>query len=91
MLAILAHLVLGTQKWQMTQCQGENDLGSSVERSFNLNHMVGWAVVEHAFGRPRGKLEFLPYVQKTSLDIGTHSIMVATSLHILFDSQNDGF
>lgn len=88
---VLADSAFGLEKWQMTPYKGETGCGSGPERRFNFYHSSARVVVEHAFGRLKGRFRLLLHTHKTSWHMGTHSIMAAMILHNFLGYLNDGF
>lgn len=88
---VLADSAFGLEKWQMTPYKGESGSGSIQERRFNWIHSSARVIVEHAFGRLKGRFRLLLHTHKTSWQLGTHSIMAAMVLHNFLGQQNDVF
>lgn len=88
---VLADSAFGLETWQMTPCKGENGTGSGPERRFNWVHSSARVIVEHAFGRLKGRFRLLLTTHRTSWSMGTRSVLGAMVLHNFLGLQDDSF
>ena len=88
---VLADSAFGPEAWQMTPFKTENGAVFIGQRGFNWVHSSARVVVEHAFGRHKGRFSLLLGTQRTSWQLGSHAIMAAMVLHSFFGLENDEF
>lgn len=88
---VLADSAFGLDVWQMTPYKGENGTGSGPERRFNLVHSSARVIVEHAFGRLKGRFRLLLSSHRTSWSMGTRSVLAAMVLHNFLGQKDDRF
>lgn len=75
----------------MTPFKSDNGAVSKKQRRFNWIHSSARVVVEHAFGRLKGRFRLLLGTHRTSWQLGAHAVMAAMVLHNFLGLQNDDF
>eukprot|EP00963_Diacronema_lutheri_P000046 scaffold1_cov375-Pavlova_lutheri.AAC.46 len=88
---VLADSAFGLEAWQMTPFKSDNGAVSKKQRRFNWIHSSARVVVEHAFGRLKGRFRLLLGTHRTSWQLGAHAVMAAMVLHNFLGLQNDDF
>ncbi len=75
----------------MTPHKGDNLAGTSAERRFNWIHSSARVIVEHAFGRLKGRFRLLLGNHRTAWSTGAQSILAAMVLHNFLGQEGDAF
>lgn len=88
---VLADSAFGLDTWQMTPYKGDTGTGTGPERTFNWTHSSARVVVEHAFGRLKGRFRLLLHTHRTSWRMGAQSVMAAMVLHNFLGMHDDLF
>eukprot|EP00963_Diacronema_lutheri_P010602 scaffold1112_cov354-Pavlova_lutheri.AAC.2 len=74
---VLANSAFGLEAWQMIPFKIDNGAVFKIQRRFHWIHISARVVVEHAFGRLKGRSGLLLGTHKTSWQLGAHAIMAA--------------
>lgn len=88
---VLADSAFGLYTWQMTPYKGDNGSGTSPERRYNHVHSSARVVVEHSFGRLKGRFRLLLRTHRTSWKQGARTVMAAMVLHNFLGIEHDLF
>jgi len=88
---VLADSAFGLETWQMTPYKADNTTHDGPQRRFNWVHSSARVVVEHAFGRLKGRFRLLLHSHRTSWNMGTRSILAAMVLHNYLGLKQDSF
>lgn len=88
---VLADSAFGLEPWQMNPYKSDSGPLTGKQRRFNWYHTSARVVVEHAFGRLKGRFRLLLRTHKTSWKLGSHSVMAAMVLHNYLGLENDDF
>jgi len=88
---VLADSAFGMETWQMTPYKGDNLAATSAERRFNWIHSSARVVVEHAFGRLKGRFRLLLGTHRTAWRTCAQSILAAMVLHNFLGQEGDAF